>query len=145
MAQGRPKALMGSKEQNKLVFGAQEHLKGPWDLSFFFHGLQSTLFTTVGSQRTREIIISGKRAKKSAMVRRVPTSWSLLDLSRHLCCSVGVEGPFADYRTSVLLHPIVVCAGRGGKVAVAGLLVACACSGRGAAICVRVFSSVSHL
>jgi len=42
-------------------------------------------------------------------------------------------------------HPIVVCAGRGGKVAVAGRSVAWACSGRGAAICVRVFSSVSHL
>ena len=41
-------------------------------------------------------------------------------------------------------HPIVVCAGRGGKLAVAGRSVAWACSGRGAAICVRVFSSVSH-
>ena len=36
-------------------------------------------------------------------------------------------------------------AGRGGRVAVAGQSVAWACSGRGAAICVRVFSSVSHL
>jgi hypothetical protein len=43
------------------------------------------------------------------------------------------------------LHPIVVCAGRGVKITVAGLSVAWACSGRGAAICVRVFSSVSHL
>ena len=42
-------------------------------------------------------------------------------------------------------HPIVVCAGRGGKLAVAGRSVAWACSGRGAAICVRVFSSLSHL
>ena len=55
VAQDRQKALMGSKEQNKLVFGAKEHLNGPWALSFFFHGLQSTLFTTVGSQRPREI------------------------------------------------------------------------------------------
>ena len=38
-------------------------------------------------------------------------------------------------------HPVVVCAGRVGRVAVAGLSVAWACSGRGAAICVRVFSS----
>ena len=46
-------------------------------------------------------------------------------------------------------HPItfsiVVCAGRGRKLAVAGRSVAWACSGRGAAICVQVFSSVSHL
>jgi hypothetical protein len=43
-------------------------------------------------------------------------------------------------------HPfvgILMCAGRGGKVAVAGRSVAWACSGRGADICVRVFSSVS--
>ena len=81
VAQDRQKALMGSKEQNKLSFGAQDLLKRPWALSFFSHGLQSTLFTTVGSQRPREIIISGKRAKKSAMGRRVPKSWALLDLS----------------------------------------------------------------
>ncbi len=43
------------------------------------------------------------------------------------------------------LHPIVVCAGRGRKLAVAGQSVAWACSGRCAAICVQVFSSVSHL
>jgi hypothetical protein len=73
--------VFGFKEQNKLVFGAQEHLKGPWALSFFFYGLWSTLFTTVGSQRPREIIISEKRAKKSALGRRVPKSWALLDLS----------------------------------------------------------------
>ena len=42
-------------------------------------------------------------------------------------------------------HPVVVCAGRGVKVAVAGRSVAWACSGRSSAICVRVFSSVSHL
>jgi hypothetical protein len=42
-------------------------------------------------------------------------------------------------------HPIAVCVGRGGKVNVAGQLVAWACSGRNAAICVRGFSSVSHL
>jgi hypothetical protein len=41
--------------------------------------------------------------------------------------------------------PIVVCTGRGVKVAVAGRSVAWACSGRCVAICVRVFSSVSHL
>ena len=41
-------------------------------------------------------------------------------------------------------HPIIVCARRVGRVAVAGLST-WACSGRGAAICVRVFSSVSHL
>ena len=41
--------------------------------------------------------------------------------------------------------PIVVCAGRVGKVDVAGRWVAWACSGHCAAICVRVFSSVSHL
>ena len=42
-------------------------------------------------------------------------------------------------------HPVVVCAGRGRGVAVAGRAVAWACSGRGAAICVRVSSSVNHL
>jgi hypothetical protein len=42
-------------------------------------------------------------------------------------------------------HPIVVCAGRGVKVAVAGRLVAWACSGRCAVICVWGFNSVSHL
>ncbi len=42
-------------------------------------------------------------------------------------------------------HPIIVCARRVGRVAVAGRSVAWACSGRGAVICVRVFSSVSHL
>ena len=42
-------------------------------------------------------------------------------------------------------HPIVVCAGRGMEVAVAGTSVEWVCSGRGTAICVRVFSSVSHL
>ncbi len=42
-------------------------------------------------------------------------------------------------------HPVVVCAGRGGRVAVSGRSVAWACSGRGAAICVRVSSSVNHL
>jgi len=42
-------------------------------------------------------------------------------------------------------HPVVVCAGRGRGVAVAGRAVAWACSGRSAAICVRVSSSVNHL
>ena len=42
-------------------------------------------------------------------------------------------------------HPVVVCAGRGRGVVVAGRAVAWACSGRGAAICVRVSSSVNHL
>ena len=42
-------------------------------------------------------------------------------------------------------HPVVVCAGRGRRVVVAGRSVAWACSGRGAAICVRVSSSVNHL
>jgi hypothetical protein len=42
-------------------------------------------------------------------------------------------------------HPIVVCVERVGKVVVAGRSVAWACSGRDDAICVRVFSSVSHL
>ncbi len=42
-------------------------------------------------------------------------------------------------------HPVVVCAGRGRGVAVAGRAVAWACFGRGAAICVRVSSSVNHL
>ena len=42
-------------------------------------------------------------------------------------------------------HPVVVCAGRVVKVAVAVRLVPWACSGRDTAICVRGFSSVSHL
>ena len=42
-------------------------------------------------------------------------------------------------------HPVVVCAGRGVKVDVSGRSVAWVCSGRSDAICVRVFSSVSHL
>jgi len=58
------KALMASKEQNKLLFGGQEHVKTRWALSFFFDGLQRTQFTTVQGKRPREIIISGKKAKK---------------------------------------------------------------------------------
>jgi hypothetical protein len=66
------KALMASKEQNELLFGGQEHVKTRWDLSFFFDGLHRTQFTTVQGKRPREIIISGEKAKKSAMGRRVP-------------------------------------------------------------------------
>ena len=72
VAQDRQKALMGSKEQNKLLFGSQEHVKTRWALSFFFDGPQRTQFTTVQGKRPREIIISGKKAKKSAIGRRVP-------------------------------------------------------------------------
>jgi len=70
--QRRAKALMASKEQNKLLFGSQEHVKTRWALSFFFDGPQRTQFTTVQGKRPREIIISGKKAKKSAIGRRVP-------------------------------------------------------------------------
>jgi 4-diphosphocytidyl-2C-methyl-D-erythritol kinase len=65
-------AVVCAKEQNKMSQGAQDLLKEPWALSFFLHGLGSTLFTAVGSQQHREITISRKRAKKSAMGRRVP-------------------------------------------------------------------------
>jgi hypothetical protein len=59
--------------------------------------------------------------------------------------SASVEGPFADDRTSIF--PPSCCRGCGGRgvgVAAAGRAEAWACSGRGAAICVRVFSSLGR-
>jgi hypothetical protein len=57
-----------------------------------------------------------------------------------ICCSVAVQGPFADDRTSVLsTSNYRVCGTCRVKVNVEGR----ACSGRGVANCVRIFSSVS--
>ena len=68
------------------------------------------------------------------------------DVRWHLCCIATVEGPFADDRTSVFPPSCCPgCGGRGVGVAAAGREEAWAYSGRGAVICVRVFSCVSHL
>ena len=57
-----------------------------------------------------------------------------------ICCSVAVQGPFADDRTSVLsTSNCRVCGTCRVKVNVSGRV----CSGRGIANCVRIFSSVS--
>jgi hypothetical protein len=94
VAHVRQKALMGSKEQNKLVFGAQEHLKGPWALSFFLHGLQSTLFTTVGSQRPVKSSFQRKEQKK------VP--WAVEYQN------AGLSWIYPTHHTPILSHPCVI-------------------------------------
>jgi hypothetical protein len=57
-------SLEAKSERFVSVAGSPSLLKEPWALSFFLHGLGSTLFTAVGSQQHREITISRKRAKK---------------------------------------------------------------------------------
>jgi hypothetical protein len=72
--------------------------------------------------------------------------WADTDVWLHLCCSSTVEGPIDDNRTSVFQQSW--CRGCGERVvgvATEGLSEVWACSGRGAAICVLGFSSVSHL
>jgi hypothetical protein len=49
--------------------------------SFFFHGLGSSLITTVGSERPENITFQGKRQKKSAMGRSVPKRWAQVDFT----------------------------------------------------------------
>jgi hypothetical protein len=49
--------------------------------SFFFHGLGSSLITTVGSELPENITFQGKRQKKSAMGRSVPKRWAQVDFT----------------------------------------------------------------
>ena len=52
--------------------------------SFFFHGLGSSLITTVGSELPENITFQGKRQKKSAMGRSVPKRWAQVDFTGQL-------------------------------------------------------------
>ena len=52
--------------------------------SFFFHGLGSSLITTVGSELPENITFQGNRQKKSAMGRSVPKRWAQVDFTGSL-------------------------------------------------------------
>ena len=68
---------------DKKILSQEAHdlWKRPMGFSFFFHGLGSSLITTVGSERPENITFQGKRQKKSAMGRSVPKRWAQVDFT----------------------------------------------------------------
>ena len=68
---------------DKKILSQEAHdlWKRPMGFSFFFHGLGSSLITTVGSELPENITFQGKRQKKSAMGRSVPKRWAQVDFT----------------------------------------------------------------
>ena len=64
--------------------------------SFFFHGLGSSLITTVGSELPENITFQGKRQKKSAMGCSVPKRWAQVDFTETPLCRQTSSSPMPD-------------------------------------------------
>ena len=73
---------------DKKILSQEAHdlWKRPMGFSFFFHGLGSSLITTVGSELPENITFQGKRQKKSDMGRSVPKRWAQVDCT---ACNVS--------------------------------------------------------
>ena len=71
--------------------------------SFFFHGLGSSLITTVGSELPENITFQGKRQKKSAMGRSVPKRWAQVDFTAESFGLLGALGVFGITNKRALL------------------------------------------